>query len=243
MRDPLDLGPKLGLWIEQLRRHSGEVMLIAERYVEGARYVVLPFARLLDGHFEAFPTVDASLQSRFRKIVEFCPCENIDAPVVERLKAWARALAEASGFVGVGSLEFMVDGTRAYLVEALARLDTNFHLWERVAGTRAVRWQLAGLEGAEAADAPPRAERPEWHAALSLRLYAEDSVLQLPQPGTIFELSECETWEFPGAIAERLLPRSRRHGGHAQPIGASGLHLGRRDGSRAGRDHRARGAR
>jgi acetyl/propionyl-CoA carboxylase alpha subunit len=199
-----DLERKLPLWLEQLRRNQGEVMLLAERYIEGARHIVVPFARFHDGRFHAFPMTDASLQLRCRKIVEFCPAAEI-APAMERqLAEWTARLAEQSGYTGVGALEFLVDGTRAFLVEGLPRLAADFELWERVAGTNAVSWQLSAIENRH----PEPKCRPvrEWSAGVCLRLYAEDPLLQLPQPGVVHELSEQREWRFPGSSAELRLP-------------------------------------
>jgi pyruvate carboxylase len=64
-----DLGKSLQLWLEQIRRNQGEVIILAERYLEGARRIVQPFARFSDGKIELFPPIDASLTSRLRKIV------------------------------------------------------------------------------------------------------------------------------------------------------------------------------
>ncbi len=204
-----DVQKNLPLWIEQLRRNSGEVLLFAERYVEGARHVVVPFARFANGRFKTFPMVDASLQSRFRKILAVCPAlaGDEDEALRDKLHGWARALAEHTHFVGVGVLEFFVDGDRAYLVEGSTRLNTEFHLWESVAGTEVVSWQMAalGLEPSDGSE-PPCVSNPQWAFGLALRFYAEDSVLQLPQPGVIHELSERREWSFPTAVAKLSLP-------------------------------------
>jgi 3-methylcrotonyl-CoA carboxylase alpha subunit len=204
IREDEDLERRLDLWMEQVRRQSGEVILFTERYVEGARYVVQPFARLNDGRFETFPSYDASLQSRYRKVLSFCPCESIDAEVAASIRDSSQRLADQVGFVGVGSFEFMVDGTRAYLVEGSARLDTNFHLWERVAGTSAVSWQLAAQESSSG-PLPPRMPTVDAVSGIALRILAEDSLLQLPHPGRIHEVGLQRDWKFPGASAELTL--------------------------------------
>jgi acetyl-CoA carboxylase biotin carboxylase subunit len=202
-REPEDLERRLELWIEQVRRNAGEVIVFPERYLEGARYVVQPFARLVDGHFEVFPAYDASLQSRYRKILSFCPCTTVDPPVLGKIREWSERLAAQCGFVGVGCFEFMVDGTRPYLVEGAARLDTNFHLWETVAGTRAVEWQLAAQEGKKGG--PHLLGTPSVAAGISVRILAEESLLQLPQPGRVHELGQQREWKFPGAEASLSL--------------------------------------
>ncbi len=209
-----DVEKNLPLWLEQLRRNSGEVILFAERYVEGARHMIVPFARFQDGRFEVFPTVEASLQSRFRKVMEVCPADSIEPEVEKKLHEWTRKMADHTNFVGVGVMEYFVDGGRAFLVEGSARLNTEFHLWEKVAGTEVVSWQLATMGIGEPKFAT--AEHAEWKYGIALRLYAEDSILQLPQPGTVHELSTQRHWEFPSAEAELSL--SVDEGGVIAPL-------------------------
>jgi biotin carboxylase len=198
-----DLERKLPLWIEQLRRNYGEAILFAERYVESSRHIVVPFARFRDGSVEIFPMVDASLQCRFRKIVEFCPATSVDPGAIRDIQEHVKRLADETGFIGVGALEFLVDGPRPYLVEGIARLNAGFRLWEKIAGTRAVAWQIAALQGRM--PRPPRRPEREWAYGLSLRIYAEDSLLQLPCPGEVHEVSEKREWRLPGAQAELQL--------------------------------------
>ena len=49
-----DLERKIPLWVEQIRRNMGEVALFAERYLEGARHVLVPFVSTWMGVFERF---------------------------------------------------------------------------------------------------------------------------------------------------------------------------------------------
>src|SRR5690606_25550543 len=52
-----------------------------------------------------------------------------------------------------------------------------------------------------AANSKPRSLQKFNHGIL-LQLYAEDPLLQLPQPGVIHEMGEQRLWELPGAKAE-----------------------------------------
>ncbi len=206
VQEAADLETKVPLWVEQVRRNLGEVSLFAERYLESARHVLVPFVRFVDGRFRVFPMTDASLQSRYRKVVELCPATGISPEMAKELATRARKFADHCGYVGVGTLEFLVDASRAYLVEGSARLNTGFHLWERVAGTSAVSWQLSALEGGGPGEEPPCEPRKEWATGLALRLYAEDSLLQLPQPGEVREVAARREWRCDnanlGAMAE-----------------------------------------
>ena len=206
IRQPEDLQKKLPLWIEQLSRNYGEAILFPERFLEGARHIVVPFARFGDGHFEVFPMVDASLHSRHRKAIEFCPADSssdtIDASAERKLRDWSKKLAEHTKFIGVGAFEYLVDGSRIFLLEGVARLTTSFHLWEKVAGTRAVSWQVATMGSSTPQILPVREPAKEYEQGILLRIFAEDPLLQLPQPGRLHEVSERRDWKLPSASAE-----------------------------------------
>jgi len=197
-----DMEKNLPLWLEQLRSRFGEAILFPERYLEGARYVIHPFVRFADGSMEFLPIVDASLQYRFRKLMEICPSNFIDPAMETRLKQWTKQLADQCSYVGLGELEYLVEGDRAYVIEGLCRLNTGFHLWERVAGTSAVAWQLAALRQSSANPKPKRAPEKEWSVGLSVRIHSEDPVLQIPQPGVIHEISEETHWRSLAGAAE-----------------------------------------
>lgn len=200
VRGPGDFDQKLPLWLEQVRRNFGEVMLFVERYIDGARHIVVPFARLPDGKIVEFERVDASLQRRHRKLVELCPAPSIDEAASAKLSEWTRTLSERLGFVGVGSFEFLVDGPRAFFVDAAPRLSTTYRLWEQVSGTSAVAWQLACQQSG--LPLPKFQKTREWSYGISLKLQAEDSVHQLPQPGRVDHLALPQLTRRPGVNLE-----------------------------------------
>jgi len=214
VRDYDDFEKKLGIWIEQLHRNIGEDLVFAETHLDGARQLSLPFARSKTGEIVFFKLIDCSLQARSRKIVEICPASavagGVDPETDLKIKKWAQRLIEHSRFTGVGSLEFLVDGSKAFLIGGKARLSSSFHLWETVCGTSAVRWQLAILQNDTNAlsalqrmhENLPVAPGP---TGVAVHLLAEDSLLQLPQAGFISETSEARKWEFPGSQAELWL--------------------------------------
>ena len=108
-------------------------------------------------------------------------------------------MIEASGYLGVGSFEFLVDYDQIFILEGVARLNTSFRLWEKVAATHALDWQLAAL------GLIPKpvlsAKKVPIHGA-SFRIYAEDPLLQLPQPGRVYELSKERVWSTSTSVAE-----------------------------------------
>ena len=205
INDQDDLERRLPLWLEQLQRNLGEAIFFAERFLEDCRHIAVPFARLWDGRCEIFSPIDVSLQSGCRKIIEFCPAPKLEPKNEAILKDWVRKIAEKTGFLGLGVIEFLVDGSRAYLVEGLARLNTGFYLWQQIDGTNPISWQLSAMKSGKSGTLPCRSPDASIAFGLLLRFYAEDPILQLPQPGSVYAVSKKRNWNLPGAIAE-LIP-------------------------------------
>lgn len=204
IQDLTDLRQNLPLWFDQLRWVLGEVMVFPEKYIEGARQILVPFVRFKNGEKQIFQQVDISLQSHYRRAIEFSPPLSIDPQMMQKLEEWTLLFAEKVEYVGLGGLEFLVDGPRAFLVRGLPRLHSGFHLWEKMSGTQAVHWQLSTILHASAASHPTPAQvfsslqmsslrvgpvvRSESFGAI-LHILAEDPHLALPRPGRIHEAS------------------------------------------------------
>jgi biotin carboxylase len=176
------------IWFEQLTRRYGEASVIVERCPPSARHLVVPFAADGSSFLEIFAIMDASLQTRWRRMIQFLPATDlgseVEAAIRESVAKWVKHLT----FSGVGSIEFLVDGNRIYLIDANARLNAAFPLWEELGGIRSVEWQLASLGQLPVPKAAQKKSR--YGAGISLRFYAEDPVRQIPCPGRIRELTE-----------------------------------------------------
>lgn len=173
------------VWFEQLTRRYSEASILVERCPPSARHVVVPFAA--DGHrfTQVFSMIDASLQTRWRRMIQFIPAMGLDPKAETALTECVRKWVKHLGFCGFGSMEFLVDGDRVYLIDALARLNAGFPLWDNLLGMRSVEWQLAGLGQLPLPDKPKK----KFGAAVSLRFYAEDPIRQVPCPGLIREIT------------------------------------------------------
>ena len=216
IQDLQDLRQNLPHWFDQLRWVLGEVMVFPEKYIEGARQILVPFVRFKDGKKQVFEQVDISLQSHNRRAIEFCPPLSLDPEMKSKLQEWTELFADKVEYIGVGALEFLVDGPRAFLVRGVPRLHSGFHLWEKMSGTQAVHWQLKTV-------LPPYLEQSESfdvvqkHLSTSgtrygamLHILAEDPLLALPRPGVIEEASfqaEFE-WNFDDQGSQTRTPSS-----------------------------------
>ncbi|MFF9341430.1 acetyl/propionyl/methylcrotonyl-CoA carboxylase subunit alpha [Streptomyces sp. NPDC014773] len=169
---------------------DGEVFV--EPYVEDGRHVEVQVLADAHGTVWALGTRDCSLQRRHQKVIEEAPAPGLPAALVEELYAASVAASKAVGYVGVGTVEFLVAGGRAHFLEMNTRLQVEHPVTEEVHGVDLVALQLAVAEGA-----PLPALRPEGSGhAVEARLYAEDPATGwTPQTGVLHRL---EFPEVPG---------------------------------------------
>ncbi|MFF9503267.1 acetyl/propionyl/methylcrotonyl-CoA carboxylase subunit alpha [Streptomyces sp. NPDC014656] len=169
---------------------DGEVFV--EPYVEDGRHVEVQVLADAHGTVWALGTRDCSLQRRHQKVIEEAPAPGLPAALVEELYAASVAASKAVGYVGAGTVEFLVAGGRAHFLEMNTRLQVEHPVTEEVHGVDLVALQLAVAEGA-----PLPALRPEGSGhAVEARLYAEDPATGwTPQTGVLHRL---EFPEVPG---------------------------------------------
>lgn len=208
-----DLKEWVPIWMDQVQEASGATLLFFERFLESARCYVQPFARRKDGHVEFFPVIDGSLMFEGKNWVEVCPAQTLDQEICAKLEDYSKKFLEAADFVGVGNLVFMSNGVDAFLSEALGRVNFGYHLWESVARTKAVQWQLHTLAPALLREHPeisPGGRSPaSGICGINLKIYAEDTWLKIPHPGMVHEVSFKTEWnesDFEGSLIWDVVP-------------------------------------
>ena len=145
---------------------------------------------------------DCSLQRRHQKVIEEAPAPGMTQEVRTVMGQAAVRAAEAIGYAGAGTVEFIVDGSEGlrpdgfWFMEMNTRLQVEHPVTEAITGVDLVEWQLRVASGEPL---PARqAELSITGHAFEARLYAEDVPKGfLPATGRLAHL------EFPkGARAD-----------------------------------------
>ncbi|MFC4113846.1 biotin carboxylase N-terminal domain-containing protein [Nonomuraea zeae] len=179
--------------VESARREAesafGDGAVFAEPLLEAARHVEVQVLADRHGTVWALGERECSVQRRHQKVVEECPSPGISAQLRARLYDAAVRAARKIGYVGAGTVEFLVKGDRVAFLEMNTRLQVEHPVTELVYGVDLVRLQI---EVAEGAALPPEPPAPAGNA-VEVRLYAEDGDY-LPQSGVL------RRFEVPGDV-------------------------------------------
>ncbi len=162
---------------------SGE--LILEKAVTSARHVEVQVFGDLHGNVVHFGERDCSVQRRHQKVLEEAPCPVLAAELRARMGAAAVAAAEAIGYYGAGTVEFLLDSEGTfYFLEMNTRIQVEHPVTEMVTATDLVALQFHVAQGHPLPLSQDEV-RLSGHA-IEARLYAEDPAQGfLPQSGHI----------------------------------------------------------
>jgi acetyl-CoA carboxylase, biotin carboxylase subunit len=179
-------------------RFFGSPAILLERFVERARHVEVQIMGLNDGHVVALGERDCSVQRRHQKVAEETPSPGVSPQVRERLLAAGVRAGEAVGYLGAGTVEFLLDvRTQEFVfLEMNTRLQVEHPVTELVTGIDLVEQQFLVAAG-ERPGFEPLGVQHDGHA-LEFRVYAEDPVRFLPSPGAITQ------WEQPAGPGIRV---------------------------------------
>jgi acetyl/propionyl-CoA carboxylase alpha subunit len=189
---------ELAAAIESAEREAGSAFgdgsVFLERYLPAPRHIEVQI--VADGHGNVVSLFEreCSIQRRHQKVVEESPSPAVDASLRAELGNAAVMAAKAVGYVGAGTVEFVLDPDGSYyFLEMNTRLQVEHPVTEIVTGLDLVRLQFVVADGLPL---PSEALAPTASGhAIEVRLCAEDAANEfLPATGVL------RTFEIPSGV-------------------------------------------
>ena len=179
--------------------------LLLERALLNPRHVEVQVFADAHGHCIHLGERDCSVQRRHQKIIEESPSPAVSAALRAELGHCAVSLAQAAGYVGAGTVEFLLDGQQFWLMEMNTRLQVEHPVTEMLTGLDLVEWQLRVARGEPL---PLTQEQVQFSGhAIEVRLCAEDGHFN-PHTGEVLRFEappENANLRFDHALAQGLV--------------------------------------
>ena len=190
----VDAAPDFSAALTACKREAaggfGNDNVLIEKFIEKPRHIELQVFADSQGDAVHLFERDCSLQRRHQKVVEEAPAPGMPEEMRAKMGAAAAAAAKAIGYVGAGTIEFIVDVANGlddapfFFMEMNTRLQVEHPVTEWITGEDLVEWQLQVAAGEPL---PRRQDDIELDGhAVEVRLYAEDADRDfLPATGTL----------------------------------------------------------
>ncbi|PBC36023.1 hypothetical protein CJ178_31900 [Rhodococcus sp. ACPA4] len=137
--------------VDAARRESlkafGDDSLLAERFIVGARHVEVQIIADQYGTVVAVGDRECSVQRRHQKLVEEAPASFVSRKVRDALATEAERLMAHVGYVGAGTVEFLVLDDEHFFLEVNTRIQVEHPVTEAVTGIDIVAEQIRVAAG------------------------------------------------------------------------------------------------
>ena len=187
----------------------GSSELILEKAIIDPRHIEIQLLADSYGHCIHLGERDCSIQRRHQKVIEEAPSVAVSPELRERMGQTAVRAAQAIGYIGAGTMEFLLDAQgQFYFMEMNTRLQVEHAVTEAITGLDLVAWQLRIAAG-ETLDLQQADIVIHGHA-MEARLTAEDVPAGfLPQTGKVLYWQAPDV-AVPAALATHMHPLEAR---------------------------------
>lgn len=163
----------------------GNGRVFIEKYIDEPRHIEIQIMADTHGNVVHLFERECSIQRRHQKVIEEAPSCVLTPDMRSRMGEAAIRAARSCGYVGAGTVEFLLDTDGAfYFMEMNTRLQVEHPVTECITGLDLVAQQIRVAEGHALTFA-----QDDLHInghAIECRIYAEDpSAGFLPGPGTL----------------------------------------------------------
>ncbi len=175
----------------------GDDRLVIERALRAPRHVEIQVFADQHGRRVFLGERDCSVQRRHQKVIEEAPCPVLTRDIRRAMGAAALRLAEAIGYVGAGTVEFLYAGGEFFFMEMNTRLQVEHPVTEALTGLDLVDLQLRVAMGEPLGldqDAVLATFESGGHA-IEARLCAEE-----PGAGFLPRSGRIERWSKPEGV-------------------------------------------
>jgi propionyl-CoA carboxylase alpha chain/3-methylcrotonyl-CoA carboxylase alpha subunit len=195
----------------------GDDRVLLETYVTRPRHIEVQVFADAHGNVVHLFERDCSLQRRHQKVVEEAPAPGMDDATRAAVTGAAVRAAEAVGYRGAGTVEFIADASeglradRIWFMEMNTRLQVEHPVTEMVTGQDLVDWQLRVAAGEPLPLKQDQIALAGW--AMEARLYAENPANKfLPSTGKL------EHFVLPEATGGVRIDSGVEEGGEVTPF-------------------------
>jgi propionyl-CoA carboxylase alpha chain len=184
VREQAELAESLEIATREAVSAFGDGTVFCERYVERSRHIEIQVMADQHGNTVALFERECSIQRRHQKIVEEAPSPAVSPELRRRLCEAAETAARNVGYIGAGTVEFLMDPDgEFYFLEMNTRLQVEHPVTEMITGLDLVELQIRIAEGHPL---PAAALTPQINGhSIEVRLTAEDPTQgYMPMTGT-----------------------------------------------------------
>ncbi len=175
VRQETDIAEEIAAARREATTAFGDDTLLVERLIERPRHIEVQILADQFGTVRHLGERECSLQRRHQKVIEEAPSPFVGSELRERLGQAAIDAAKSCGYLGAGTVEFIVDANEAgtfFFLEMNTRLQVEHPVTEEITGWDLVEWQVRIAAGEPLPEGP--AGVPLTGHAIEARVYAED---------------------------------------------------------------------